>query len=46
MKKIDVIIPLGTKDKNNNDELRILLRSLEMYAKDLGRIIICSPEYP
>ena len=44
--KIDVIIPLSMQSFCDNDELRILLRSLELFAEDLGRIIICCPFYP
>lgn len=45
---IDYIIPLGDGSRSDNDELRILLRSLDRNAENLGRIIIvsqCAPEW-
>ncbi len=44
----DIIIPLGSGSKSDNDELRILLRSLEANAIGLGRIIVisdCAPSW-
>lgn len=45
-KLIDYIIPLGTESKFNNDELRILLRSLERNAIGLGTIYIVATQPP
>lgn len=45
---MDYIIPLGSGSRSDNDELRILLRSLERNAYNLGRVIIvsqCAPEW-
>lgn len=45
---VDVIVPLGPGTASNNDELRILLRSIDAHAKGLGRIIIvsdCAPAW-
>lgn len=45
---IDYIIPLGKGSRSKNDELRILLRSLEKNAYNLGRVIIvsqCAPDW-
>lgn len=42
----DVIIPLGSGSKSGNDELRLLLRSLEMNAANLGRIAVVSEDFP
>lgn len=48
MTTTDIIIPLGSGSKSDNDELRILLRSLEANAIGLGRIIVvsdCAPSW-
>lgn len=42
----DLIIPLGIGSKSNNDELRILLRSVQKYAVGLGRVIIAAARIP
>lgn len=42
----DLIIPLGTGSKSNNDELKILLRSADRNAVGLGRVIIVTQEPP
>ena len=43
---VDVIIPLGTGSKSNNDELRLLLRSIDKNCLNLGRIIIVTDKIP
>ena len=45
-RKTDIVIPLGNGSKWNNDELRILLRSIERHAIGTGRIIIVSDNAP
>lgn len=45
---MDVIVPLGHGSPFNNDEIRILLRSIEKNCKSVGRIIIvsdCAPDW-
>lgn len=42
----DIIIPLGNGSEYDNDELRILLRSIERNAKGLKRVIIASQYCP
>jgi hypothetical protein len=44
--KVDIIIPLSTESIYNNDELKICLRSIDRYAEDVGRIIICTTSCP
>jgi hypothetical protein len=46
MQAPDWIIPLGSGSKSNNDELRILLRSIERYARPLGRVIVVGTALP
>ena len=44
----DIIIPLGSGSKSNNDELRILLRSIEKNCTNAGRIFVvsdCAPDW-
>lgn len=43
---IPVIIPLGNGSKSENDELKLLLRSLERHAQDLGRVIVVTDNPP
>ena len=43
---IDWIIPLGTGSKSKNDELRLLLRSLERHARNLGRVVVVGDALP
>lgn len=46
--KTDIIIPLGNGSKSNNDELKILLRSIEKYATGYDNILIitsCPPNW-
>ena len=43
---VDWIIPLGTGSKSNNDELRLLLRSLERHARNLGRVVVVGDALP
>lgn len=43
---IDIIIPLGSGSKSDNDELRILLRSLERNATNVGRVAIVGDRIP
>ena len=40
--RVDVVIPLSNESCSNNDELRICLRSIDKYAEDVGRVIICT----
>lgn len=45
---IDIIIPLGNESKSQNDELRILLRSIEKYGQNYRNIIVvtdCPPDW-
>lgn len=42
----DVIIPLGTGSRSDNDELRILLRSIERNYLDRNRVIIACENLP
>jgi len=37
---VDIIIPLGGGSKSNNDELRLLLRSLEKYGRGIRDVIV------
>jgi len=46
MDRPDWIIPLGSGSKSNDDELRILLRSLERNARPLGRVIVVTDRPP
>lgn len=43
---IDIIIPLGGESKSNNDELRILLRSIAQNASGVGKVCIVSDKAP
>lgn len=43
---VDIIIPLGTGSKSNNDELKILLRSIEQYASRYKNIWIVTSNPP
>ena len=43
---VDWIIPLGTGSKSKNDELRLLLRSLERHARNLGRVVVVGDALP
>ena len=43
---VDIIIPLGTGSKSNNDELRLLLRSIEKNGCGYRRIIVVATETP
>ena len=43
---IDWIVPLSAESKSNNDELRLLLRSIERNARNLGRIILVGDNLP
>lgn len=45
---VPVVIPLGGGSRSNNEELRLLLRSLEANAEDLGEVYLvttCAPEW-
>ena len=44
--KVDVIIPLGNGSQHDNDELRILLRSIDRHCSDVGRVIIATDCLP
>ena len=44
--KVDVIIPLGPGSSHDNDELRILLRSIDRHCSDVGRVIIATDCLP
>ena len=46
MQKVDIIIPLGNGSKSNNDELKILLRSLEKNGRNFRNIIVVTDEPP
>lgn len=43
---VDIIIPLGTGSKSDNDELRLLLRSIEKNGSRYRRIILVATETP
>ena len=43
---VDIIIPLGTGSKSDNDELRLLLRSIEKNGSGYRRIIVVATEIP
>lgn len=45
-KKIDVVIPLGTGSKWDNNELRYALRSMEKYFLSLGKVYVVSKTLP
>lgn len=45
---IDIVLPLGNGSQSDNDELRILLRSIDAHAKNVRRIIVvsdCAPKW-
>lgn len=42
----DWIIPLGTGSISNNDEIRLLLRSIERHAQNLGRVVVVGDAIP
>ena len=43
---VDIIIPLGNGSKNNNDELRRFLRSIEKNGINYRKIIVVASEIP
>ena len=43
---VDIIIPLGTGSKNNDDELRLLLRSIEKNGIGYRKIIVVASKIP
>lgn len=43
---VDIIIPLGNGSKNNNDELRLFLRSIEKNGIGYRKIIVVASEIP
>ena len=43
---VDIVIPLGTGSKNNNDELRLFLRSIEKNGIGYRKIIVVASEIP
>lgn len=43
---IDIIICLGNGSQDGNDELRLMLRSLERYVEDAGRIFLATHYCP
>lgn len=43
---VDIIIPLGNGSKNNNDELRLFLRSIEKNGINYRKIIVVASEIP
>ena len=43
---VDIIIPLGTGSKSDNDELKLLLRSIEKNGCGYRRIIVVATETP
>lgn len=46
MNNVDIIIPLGNGSKSNNDELKILLRSLEKNGRNYRNVIVVSDNPP
>ena len=46
MQKVDIIIPLGSGSQSNNDELKILLRSLEKNGRNFRNIIVVTDSPP
>ena len=44
--KVDVIIPLGNGSRFDNDELRLLLRSIDRHCSDVGRVILATTYCP
>lgn len=44
--KIDILIPLGNGTIDNNNELKILLRSIDRHVADLGRIYLITTGVP
>jgi len=44
--KVDVIIPLGNGSTRNNEELMIMLRSIERHCSDVGRVILATQYCP
>ena len=45
-RRIDILIPLGNGTFDNNNELKILLRSIDKHVKDLGRIYLITTGVP
>lgn len=43
---VDIIIPLGPGSVSGDAELKILLRSVEAHAKNLGRVLIATTHIP
>lgn len=46
MPVLDLVIPLGIGSKHGNDELRILLRSVERNVRDIGRVVVVTQAVP
>lgn len=44
--KVDVIIPLGNGSKHDNEELRLMLRSLDAHCSDVGRVFLATQYCP
>ena len=44
--KVDVIIPLGNGSTHGNDELRLMLRSLEAHCSDVGTVYLATQYCP
>ena len=43
---VDVVLPLGNGSRNNNDELRLCLRSIERFMPSLGKIWLMTSYAP
>ena len=41
-----LVVPLGTESKFNNDELKILLRSIDVNARNVGRVVVATMAPP
>lgn len=44
--KVDVIIPLGNGSTHDNEELRLMLRSLDAHCSDVGRVFLATQYCP
>ena len=44
--KVDVIIPLGNGSTHGNEELRLMLRSLDAHCSDVGRVFLATQYCP
>lgn len=46
LEKVDVIIPLGNGSTHDNEELRLMLRSLDAHCSDVGRVFLATQYCP